>query len=165
MEQVYIFDFGDKIKAGYSTDVKKRLRTIELSSGVRAKQSYCVQAGRKEEKLLHSWLTNRLEGEFFAFPFGEARSILDKIVQGDIIAPPAKEKIKLGSKGHIVYNKLFARLEVEGKSATAWLRSEGIHPSIVNKLRKNDKVNIDTIDRICALLDCQPGDIMEYVKE
>lgn len=46
MEQVYIFDFGDKIKAGYSTNVRKRLRTIELSSGVTAKQIYSVQAGR-----------------------------------------------------------------------------------------------------------------------
>lgn len=80
MSQVYIFDFGDKIKVGYSTNVKKRLRTIELSSGVKAKNVYCVNAGRKEEKQLHLQLKNRLEGEFFAYPFDDAKTLLDKIV-------------------------------------------------------------------------------------
>lgn len=88
MEQVYIFDFGDKIKAGYSTNVEKRLRTIELSSGVKAKQIYSVKAGRKEEGLLHSWLKNRLEGEFFAFPFDQAKQILDDIALGKITMTP-----------------------------------------------------------------------------
>lgn len=65
----------------------------------------------------------------------------------------------------IRYNKLFALLEAEGKSATNWLRTNGMHPSVVNKLRKNERVNTDTIDRLCELLHCQPGDIMEYESE
>lgn len=65
----------------------------------------------------------------------------------------------------IKYDKLFARLKAEGKSATAWLRTQGIHPSVVNKLRKNERVNTDTIDRLCGLLGCQPGDILEHVEE
>ena len=87
MEQVYIIDFGDKIKAGYSTDVKKRVRTLELSSGVKARQIYSVDAGRSVERCLHSVLTNRLEGEFFAFPFDRAKELLDKIVSGRIFNP------------------------------------------------------------------------------
>ena len=62
----------------------------------------------------------------------------------------------------ITFYKLFSRLEAEGKSATAWLRANGMHPSVVNKLRKNERVNTDTLDRLCELLQCQPGDIMEY---
>lgn len=81
MEQVYIFDFGDKIKVGFSTNVEKRLRTIELSSGVKAKQFYAVNASRWVEKKAHSLLQNRLEGEFFAFPFDEAKNIVDKFAQ------------------------------------------------------------------------------------
>ena len=65
----------------------------------------------------------------------------------------------------IKYNKLFALLEAEGRSATNWLRLNGMHPSVVNKLRKNERVNTDTIDRLCELLHCQPGDIMEYESE
>lgn len=64
----------------------------------------------------------------------------------------------------IKYDKLFALLEAKGKTAVYFLRQEGIHPSVMNKLRKNERVNTDTIDRLCEKLDCQPGDIMEYVK-
>lgn len=81
---VYIFDFGDKIKAGYSTNVAKRQRTIELSSGVKALNVYSVVAGRNEEQILHSYLDNRLEGEFFAFPFETAKAILSSIAAGEI---------------------------------------------------------------------------------
>jgi len=65
----------------------------------------------------------------------------------------------------VKYEKLFTLLETQGKSATYWLRQNGIHPAVVNKLRKNQRVNTDTIADICRLLDCQPGDIMEYIPE
>ena len=65
----------------------------------------------------------------------------------------------------IVYRKLFERLEAEGKSSTNWLRQNGVHPTVVNKLKKNERVNTDTIDKLCKLLNCQPGDLLEYVSE
>lgn len=65
----------------------------------------------------------------------------------------------------IKYDKLFALLADRGFSATYWLRNQGISPTIVNKLRKNERINTDTINRLCALLNCQPGDIMEYVEQ
>lgn len=65
----------------------------------------------------------------------------------------------------IKYDRLFTMLEDQGKSATNWLRSQGMHPSVVNKLRKNERVNTDTIDRLCQLLQCQPGDFLEYTAE
>jgi len=114
MEQAYIFDFGDKIKAGYSTNVKKRLRTIELSSGVRAKQVYSVEASRKEEYLLHSWLKNRLEGEFFAFPFDEAKQILDDIVSRKILKTPYEIEIE---------NRKFLRANNPSKTTEAQKRA------------------------------------------
>nr|WP_240604570.1 helix-turn-helix transcriptional regulator [Enterococcus ureilyticus] len=33
------------------------------------------------------------------------------------------------------------------------------------KLSANEKVSMDVIERICVALDCQPGDIMEFVFE
>ena len=61
------------------------------------------------------------------------------------------------------YNKLFELLQASGKSKTNWLRQNGIHSVTVNKLRKNENVSTETIEAICKLLNCQPGDIMEYV--
>lgn len=167
MDQVYIFDFGDKIKVGFSTNVEKRLRTIELSSGVKAKQVYSVPASRKEEKLLHSWLTNRLEGEFFAFPFDEAQQILDKIIRGDITAAPTTVKIK--AKGRITFSKL-QQIMAERNIKKFDLRKAGFNPNIIDKvlsgnLDKNKRVDTETINRLCEYFEVQPGDIMEYVEE
>ncbi len=63
------------------------------------------------------------------------------------------------------YDRLFSRLASEGKTSTYWLRQNGIHAATVNKLRKNELVRTDTIDHLCRLLNCQPGDIMEFVEE
>ena len=65
----------------------------------------------------------------------------------------------------ISYRKLFELLEERQLSATYWLRQHGIHPATVNKLRKNERVNTDTISQLCKLLGCQPGDIMEYIDD
>ena len=64
----------------------------------------------------------------------------------------------------IRHNKLFELLEQQGKTATNWLRQQGMHPSVVNKLRKNETVTTETIDRLCSLLECQPGDILEHTE-
>lgn len=65
----------------------------------------------------------------------------------------------------INYSKLFHLLEEKGFSSTYWLRQNGVHPATVNKLKKNEQVNTETINTLCKLLGCQPGDIMEYVSE
>ncbi|GAB2045469.1 hypothetical protein AGATL06_19670 [Agathobaculum sp. TL06] len=62
----------------------------------------------------------------------------------------------------ICYNKLFATIKQRGKTEY-YLRKNGISPSILSKL-KNGTGGIDarTIEKLCKLLDCQPGDLMEY---
>lgn len=65
----------------------------------------------------------------------------------------------------IKYDKLFARLAQEGKTSTYWLRQNGMSPAVVNKLRKNELVRTDTINELCRLLGCQPGDLMAYVPD
>ena len=44
-------------------------------------------------------------------------------------------------------------------------KENGIHPSVLSKIFNDGSVNTDTINRLCKLLNCQPGDIMEYVPE
>ena len=65
----------------------------------------------------------------------------------------------------IRYDRLFALIKERGKSEY-YLRKNGISPSILDKL-KHQKGGLDarTINNLCKLLDCQPGDIMEYVKD
>ena len=60
------------------------------------------------------------------------------------------------------YDRLFARME-EKEINKHYLRTHGIHAAVVDKLIKGGTIDTTTISKLCALLDCQPGDIMEYV--
>jgi len=45
------------------------------------------------------------------------------------------------------------------------LRKQGIHSVVIEKLKADKNVDVSTISKLCALLDCQPGDIMEYLAD
>ena len=62
------------------------------------------------------------------------------------------------------YAKLFQLMESKGLKKFD-LRKAGISPTIVDRLIKGHDVNTSTITRLCRLLGCQPGDIMEYIDE
>ena len=64
----------------------------------------------------------------------------------------------------INYNKLFAMMDKRGLKKY-WLRQNGINPKVVNALKNNANVNMSTINQLCKLFDCQPGDILEYVPD
>ena len=64
---------------------------------------------------------------------------------------------------YICYDKLETLLNQKGKK-WQFLRDSGISPGIVAKMKdKSGHIDTRTIQKICMLLNCQPGDIMEYV--
>ena len=49
---------------------------------------------------------------------------------------------------------------------TYTLRKESLlSQSTIQKLREGKGLAWENIERLCALLDCQPGELIEYVKE
>lgn len=64
----------------------------------------------------------------------------------------------------IKYDRLFALMEEKGVKQIT-LRSNGVHPRTFQKLANRELIRSDTIDQLCRLLNCQPGDIMEYVPD
>lgn len=38
-----------------------------------------------------------------------------------------------------------------------------VSPATMAKISKNQYVSLEVIDKICSVLNCQPGDIMEYI--
>jgi len=64
----------------------------------------------------------------------------------------------------IRYGKLFGLMKNKNINKF-YLRKNGIHAAVVDKLIKDGTVDTTTIGRLCALLDCQPGDILEYVSD
>ena len=66
----------------------------------------------------------------------------------------------------IVYTKLFELLKAKGYT-TYKIRQEKLIGQGTLTAIKNGTGGLDakTIARLCEVLDCQPGDLMEYVKE
>ncbi len=64
------------------------------------------------------------------------------------------------------YDKLFELLKDKGIS-TYKIRKDNIISQAALTKMKNGDGNIDTrtLERLCATLHCQPGDIMEYVED
>ena len=74
--------------------------------------------------------------------------------------------IKKGcDKVPIKYDKLFRLLKERGVTTYQIRKEKIISESSLQKLREGKPISTSTIERMCDLLDCQPGDIMEYVKE
>ena len=55
-------------------------------------------------------------------------------------------------------------LKESGYNSTKILRDGIISQSAMQKLRKNEMVGIKTLERLCKLLDMQPGNIIKYVE-
>ena len=62
------------------------------------------------------------------------------------------------------YNKFFDLLKQKNIKQID-LRKQGIHPRTFQKMVKSELLRTDTIDDLCRLLNCQPGDIMEYTPD
>ena len=64
----------------------------------------------------------------------------------------------------ISYNKLW-KLLIDGELKRKDLKKmTGLSSSSMAKLGKNDQVSLDILMRICDVLNCQIGDIMEFIK-
>lgn len=65
----------------------------------------------------------------------------------------------------IRYYKLFDLLQRRGLGRSSLIEIAGLTSPTVAKLGKGASVTTDTINKICAALNVQPGDIMEYIPE
>ena len=59
---------------------------------------------------------------------------------------------------------ILAKLKEKGYSSTRIRNEKLIGQSYLQQLRHNEMVSWKTIETICRLLNCQPGDILEYVE-
>lgn len=65
----------------------------------------------------------------------------------------------------VSYNRLW-KLLIDKKMSKADLRkAAGLAPNTMTKLRRDEPVAMEVLEKICATLDTDFGDIMEYVKE
>ena len=60
---------------------------------------------------------------------------------------------------------ILAELKKKGYSSTRIREEKLIGQSYLQQLRRGELVSWKTLDTICALLVCQPGDLIEFQKE
>ena len=60
---------------------------------------------------------------------------------------------------------IMAALKEKGYSSTRIREEKLIGQSYLQQIRHNELVSWKTIDTLCRLLECQPGDIIEYIPD
>lgn len=65
----------------------------------------------------------------------------------------------------IKFYKLLDLLNRKGISKEELRKKTNISSSTMAKISKNEYVSLKVIESICKELNCQPGDIMEYIRE
>ena len=60
---------------------------------------------------------------------------------------------------------IMAELKKKGYSSTRIREEKLIGQSYLQQIRHGEMVSWKTIDTLCALLGCQPGDLIEFVPE
>lgn len=66
----------------------------------------------------------------------------------------------------IVYNKLFSLLKEKNRTMYDLRKDKIVGTATLEKMRKGvGHVDTRSIESLCEYLDCQPGDLMEYVKD
>ena len=65
----------------------------------------------------------------------------------------------------VSYNKLW-KLLIDRKMGVPALRKEAaIAPNTMTRMRKNQEVSLAVLERICHYIECDFGDLIEYVKD
>lgn len=65
----------------------------------------------------------------------------------------------------MVFDLLWETMKKKGVTIYALVEKHGISRGTINKLRHNKNVTLVTIEHLCRILDCQPGEIVSYVKD
>ena len=65
----------------------------------------------------------------------------------------------------VSYKKLFHLLIDKGMTNAELMEKGGFSANIITRLKRNNYVALDSIEKICCALDCGVDDILEFVPE
>lgn len=63
------------------------------------------------------------------------------------------------------YEKLWETMRKKGVTQYALIKTHGVSPAQITRLKRNESVSTHTIDVFCRILDCNVEDIMQYIKD
>ena len=62
----------------------------------------------------------------------------------------------------IVFENILKQLADHGWTTYRLVKEKVLGNSTITRLRTGDPISTETVDTICRLCDCQPGDLMHY---
>jgi len=65
----------------------------------------------------------------------------------------------------ISFRPLWILLINKGMKKTDLMKAAHLSPPTLAKLSKNKPIDSRTLDKICSALNCQPGDVIEYIPD
>ena len=65
----------------------------------------------------------------------------------------------------VSYNRLWKLLIDKNMSVAEMRRAADIAPNTVTRMKKDQEVTMSVLEKICAVVDADFGDIVEYVKD
>lgn len=65
----------------------------------------------------------------------------------------------------IVYDKMLKLMKERGITSYTCKRDNIIGQATYRKIKEGGDIDTRTIAKMCEVLNCQPGDILEYVRE
>ena len=66
----------------------------------------------------------------------------------------------------IIYKvDIIAELKARGYNTNRLRKEKLLSEGVIQSLRTKKYISMDNLARICELLECQPADLIEYVKE
>lgn len=65
----------------------------------------------------------------------------------------------------ISYEKLWNTMKERSVTQYALIKKYGISPGQITRLKRNESVSTHTVEVFCKILNCDVGDIMQYIPD
>ncbi|MBO5474016.1 MAG: helix-turn-helix transcriptional regulator [Lachnospiraceae bacterium] len=64
----------------------------------------------------------------------------------------------------ISYTPLWQTMEDRGITTYTLIYKHGINPRTINNLKHNKSITMDTLEKLCTILDCSPNDVVLFTR-
>ena len=61
------------------------------------------------------------------------------------------------------YEPLWSTMKEKNISTYTLIHKHNINPRTINNLRHNKGISVDTLEKLCRILQCTPNDIIKFI--
>lgn len=62
----------------------------------------------------------------------------------------------------ISYEPLWNAMKDKNITTYTLIKEHGIHPRTINNLKHNKSITIDTLERLCSIMECTANDVVRF---